>query len=527
MQRIYDDEGGFRDVVAGEFTYHPSHGHIHFDGYAIYNLREIGSGGEVGDIVATGGKISFCLIDIARYDANSGPSNYGSCGTIQGVTAGWSDVYNRNLPDQWINIAGVADGDYYLEVVTDPENQLLESDETNNTTIITVTIDNGPGDTGDRLEPNDSFESATNLGMVSHRVEAGLSIHTADDVDYFQFSSPESGDFEIYVNFSHDLGNLDAFLYDDSYNLLMSGDSIDDLEEFQFEVLAGETFFLEVIGNSGESNAYDLEFYGPGDVISETVMSSDVPVDIPDSTSTGSPGVVATSTLEGPDINITDLNAIFADLEHSYLADLHFELTSPAGTTAILIRSTQESPAGPLGGGDDFFNTILDDQAPTVIDDGTAPYTGSYNVNFGDISNPFSVFNGENALGTWTVSISDWFAADTGTLNSWGLMFTGIDGQPGDFLEENDAFPQATDLGIVGEASFGNLSIHSDTDVDFFRFNAQETTDAEIELMFDHSQGNLDFVVYDSFLQEVAPGRVDHGQRVLDPAGDRHGPVLH
>ena len=60
LQRIYDDEGGYRDRVAGEFTYHAGHGHIHFDGYAIYNLREIGPGGEVGEIVATGGKISFC-----------------------------------------------------------------------------------------------------------------------------------------------------------------------------------------------------------------------------------------------------------------------------------------------------------------------------------------------------------------------------------------------------------------------------------------------------------------------------------
>ena len=97
FQRIYNDEGGYRDRLAGEFTYHEGHGHIHFDGYAIYNLREIGPAGEVGDIIATGGKISFCLIDITRFDPDAGSSNYGGCGTTQGVSAGWSDVYGLSL----------------------------------------------------------------------------------------------------------------------------------------------------------------------------------------------------------------------------------------------------------------------------------------------------------------------------------------------------------------------------------------------------------------------------------------------
>ncbi len=507
LQRIYDDEGGFRDRVAGEFTYHSGHGHIHFDGYAIYNLREIGPGGEVGDIVATGGKISFCLIDITRYDPNASSSHYGSCGTTQGVSAGWSDVYSRGLADQWINIAGIADGDYYLEVVTDPENQLVESDETNNTTIITVTIHDGPGDQGDRFEPNNSFDAAYNLGMFSERVEAGLSIHTDQDTDYFQFNAVESGEFEIHVNFSHDLGNIDAFVYDDEFNLIASGNSVTDLEDLHFDVLPGRAYYLKVLGVGGTSNAYDLEFFGPGEVSSDTVMSGDVPVSIPDSGSGRTPGETVTSTLQGPDLTLTDLNLIFEDLRHTYLGDLHIDITSPAGTKATIIRSTWEPQDGPLGGGDNFINTFLDDQTPTNITSGNGPYTGSYNVNFGDISNPLSIFNGETSLGTWTVSITDWYPADTGTLNAWGLMFTGIDNNPGDALEQNDAFPQATDLGRIGTARFTDLSIHKPSDVDFFRFLAQDSTQVQIDLEFLHDTGNLDFVVYDSNQQEIGRAR--------------------
>lgn len=506
LQRIYDDEGGFRDRVAGEFTYHSGHGHIHFDGYAIYNLREIGPNGEVGDILATGGKISFCLIDITRFDPNADSSRYGSCGTTQGVSAGWSDVYSRGLADQWINISGIDDGDYYLEVVTDPENQLLESDETNNTTIITITIVDGPGAQGDRFEANNTFDAAYNLGMFSDRNEAGLSIHTDQDVDYYQFNAVENGEFEVHVNFSHDLGNIDAFVYDYEFNLIASGDSTTDLEDLHFHTLPDQAYYLKIIGVDGATNGYDLEFFGPGEVITDTVFSGDVPVSIPDSGGARTAGVTATSTLQGPDLTITDLNLIFEDLRHSYMGDLHIDLTSPAGTTAAILRSTWETPSGPLGGEDDFVNTFLDDQAPNNIDDGTAPFSGSFNVNYDNVSNPFSIFNGESSLGTWTVSITDWYPADTGTLNAWGLMFTGVDNNPGDALEQNNTFPQATDLGTIGNAGFTDLSIHNQSDVDFFRFNAQDSTHVQIDLGFVHSDGNLDVVVYNSNQQEIARG---------------------
>ena len=325
-----------------------------------------------------------------------GSSEYGSCGTTQGVSAGWSDVYSRGLADQWINISGIDDGDYYLEVVTDPEDQLLESDETNNTTIITVTIQDGPGAQGDRYETNNTFETAYNMGMFSERVDAGLSIHTDQDVDYFQFNAVDHGEFEIHVNFSHDLGNIDAFVYDFEYNLIASGDSVDDLEDLHFHTHPDQAYYLKIIGVDGATNGYDLQFFGPGEVITETVVSSDVPIDIPDSGGSSTPGETVTSTLQGPDLTLTDLNLIFQDLQHTYLGDLHIDLTSPAGTMATILRSTFESPSGPLGGDDNFNNTFLDDQAPTNIEDGNAPFSGSFNVNYGDVSNPFSVFNGES-----------------------------------------------------------------------------------------------------------------------------------
>jgi len=505
FQRIYDDEGGFRDRLAGEFTYHEGHGHIHFDGYAIYNLREIGPGGEVGDILATGGKISFCLIDITRYDDAAGSSNYGSCGTTQGVSAGWSDVYGSGLSNQWINISGIADGDYYLEVVTDPEDKLLESDETNNTTIITVTIAGGPGDNGDRLEPNNSFATAFNMSAVSSRYEEGLSIHTDQDTDFYQFAAADSGNFDISVEFSHALGNLDAFVYDSDFNLITSSQTTSDLEQLSLSVLPGQAYFLKIEGVNGATNGYDLQMNGPGNLITSTVMSENVPLNIPDGAGNGQAGETLISTLEGPDVTVSDLNLVFENLQHTWMADLSIALVSPSGTRAHIIRSDYEGAGdGPLGSDDNFIGTILDDQAPTNIGDGNAPYTGSFNVNFGDISNPLGVFNGESALGTWTVEITDWFSADQGTLNEWGLTFTGIDNNPGDFREQNDSFPQATDFGMIGVVNEPGLSIHNPSDVDFYRFNAQDSTHVQIDLSYVHADGNLDLVVYDSNQEIIA-----------------------
>lgn len=144
LQRIYDTEGGFSDRLAGTFVFHPEHGHIHFNGYAQYSLRSITPGGGVGGVVASGGKVSFCLLDVAKFDqpVAGSPSSprYVSCTDFQGISVGWADVYDKSLPDQWVDITDVPPGTYWLEIAADPDNQLLETDETNNIARIQVEV---------------------------------------------------------------------------------------------------------------------------------------------------------------------------------------------------------------------------------------------------------------------------------------------------------------------------------------------------------------------------------------------------
>ncbi len=151
-QRIFQDMTlkTYIDVEAGTFTYHPEHGHIHFDDYTRYSLRQAlpdtnGDGiPEVGDVVAGGQKTSFCLVDVQVYDAtlpNASPvaSPY-ACGTTQQISVGWEDVYEPTTPGQQIDITGLPPGQYWLEAVVDPDNHLKEANKNNNVGRVLITL---------------------------------------------------------------------------------------------------------------------------------------------------------------------------------------------------------------------------------------------------------------------------------------------------------------------------------------------------------------------------------------------------
>jgi probable HAF family extracellular repeat protein len=181
-QWIYNTDGTHTEHLAGHFVWHPTHGHFHFDNIAAYRLRAVNPDGSVGAILATGGKTSFCLIDIDHFSGRTytdptgthtypvipnSPANgvYESCGNVmQGISVGWADVYGSGLDGQFIDVTGIANGTYYLEDELDPDQHLLMANTHSHITDILINLTGVPSN---RLNVDSSTPIGATVGPVN------------------------------------------------------------------------------------------------------------------------------------------------------------------------------------------------------------------------------------------------------------------------------------------------------------------------------------------------------------------------
>ncbi|MCB9741435.1 MAG: hypothetical protein H6741_29405 [Alphaproteobacteria bacterium] len=132
---------GFADFHLGSppgdnFIWSECHEHYHYEAYANYDLLN-----PEGEVVNTGHKNGWCLMDLSTYDTDIATSN---CNTFtcsnQGVSMGCADIYSSSLDCQWIDVTDMADGDYTLRVITNPESVIEELNYTNNTAEVSFTM---------------------------------------------------------------------------------------------------------------------------------------------------------------------------------------------------------------------------------------------------------------------------------------------------------------------------------------------------------------------------------------------------
>lgn len=109
-------------LTAADFEYAPCHQHHHFEGWAEYRLETL-----AGDIVAVGHKQAFCLLDTVMVVPSSPSLDY-DC-DYQGLSAGWGDLYDHTLDGQWVDVTGVAAGDYVLVVRANVDGKVVEIDD--------------------------------------------------------------------------------------------------------------------------------------------------------------------------------------------------------------------------------------------------------------------------------------------------------------------------------------------------------------------------------------------------------------
>jgi subtilisin-like proprotein convertase family protein len=155
------------------------------------------------------------------------------------------------------------------------------------------------------------------------------------------------------------------------------------------------------VGNSFEGAYVDNVVIEPYAGTSYT--STDVPKAIPDLTT-----ITSTLAVSGDTLSVAKVT-VWLDITHTWDGDVDIYLVSPAGTTIEL--STDNG-----GNGANYTDTVFDDAAASSITAGTAPFTGTFRPEA-----PLSGLAGEDANGTWTLSVYDDLGSYTGTLNGWGI----------------------------------------------------------------------------------------------------------
>ena len=110
-------------------------------------------GGPVTSKRAASAKTGFCFLDSYTYRSKE-PSKYNQASFVcqlapnrtvpMGISVQWGDVYRSTIAFQWIDITGLPDGDYLIEIIADPpmgtDGQFQESDESNNRGWATIRL---------------------------------------------------------------------------------------------------------------------------------------------------------------------------------------------------------------------------------------------------------------------------------------------------------------------------------------------------------------------------------------------------
>lgn len=153
-------------------------------------------------------------------------------------------------------------------------------------------------------------------------------------------------------------------------------------------------------------------------------------VAVPDNTPAGVNITLPVSGLTG---NITDLNFTFdanpagtcnatvgnvdAAMNHTFIGDLIFRLTSPGGTTVTIVNRRG-------GTRENICNTLLDDDGgypalSTVTSTSGQFLSGNYAPD-----NALSAFDGQNGNGNWVLNVSDNAGIDIGSMRRFSLVIS-------------------------------------------------------------------------------------------------------
>ncbi len=188
-------------------------------------------------------------------------------------------------------------------------------------------------------------------------------------------------------------------------------------------------------------------------IICNNFNATDTPLDIPDNNTTG-----IISIINVPGVNSVNINDVFVSINitHTWVGDLTLTLISPSGTNIVLSATNG-------GSGDNYINTVFDDDAINAIGSGVAPFTGSFSPD-----EALRILNGEFSSGDWSLVVVDGAGQDTGSIDSWSLEICGSPPTDSDGDGFNDDIDNCPAVANANQADFDNdgLGDVCDSDID-------------------------------------------------------------
>jgi len=335
-------------------------------------------------------------------------------------------------------------------------NSSAGSDETYDFNVVSTSAENEPNETLLTATPV-VFNASGQANFAGATLGNGL--FAALDVDLYRVELPRGGQLtaEVLAKRLPGGSTLDSVLR--LFNALGQQIAINDQFYGQDSLIdlfvtTGGTYYVGVSGfgndryrntvaGSGTTQSrgsYTLKIGAAlvGDDRVDQASTFTTPIRIP---ATGTQGSITNRIEIADSRQILDVN-VNLDITHDFDGDLQVTLTSPAGTVVTLINRRG-------GAGRNFTASFMDDEAAQAIAAGAAPFTGGFRPD-----SPLSLFDGQSALGTWTLTVNDASALNSGQLNFWGLDITLSNNIFGPF-ESNDTLVTARALAEIDQNAGG------------------------------------------------------------------------
>ena len=142
-QRIFNNEGGYREIEVGDFERHEELDHVHWHYPRLASMELLSKDGQVE---ACSKKEGYCLADSFQYDSSLPKSPHNAyfdplnClhKTEVGLSVGWADHYEIFTEEQNIEIENVASGIYQLRLSVNETRLFCDISES---ASVQVTID--------------------------------------------------------------------------------------------------------------------------------------------------------------------------------------------------------------------------------------------------------------------------------------------------------------------------------------------------------------------------------------------------